>query len=268
MAVEILVPCTYVYRVHYTSKYEKMIWIVCCRWWWWVLWCCSQLVNGPFVVSFEDAKPQLSIYRVSDCFVTCARAHARLPNPLPPTPFHSIFSTPLLFMSHPAGYTHVARDEIDDAEASAKLALGIIDRHPAVLHLPLTFTLAEASRRLLQQPRIGRPSRRLGLCADALRVARSSLAFARPTRPAAAENVGGDVHGAGKGKIGGWCTFGDAVMAVFDKRGGGGGGGDVSTEVSKEWSFCCWCCGCAFGVLGYSGCSRECVYLCNIRSSH
>lgn len=68
-------------------------------------------------------------------------------------------------------------------------------------------------------------------------MARSSLAFARPTRPAAAENVGGDVHGAGKGKIGGWCTFGDAVMAVFDKRGGGGGGVDVSTEVSKEWSF-------------------------------
>lgn len=149
----------------------------------------------------------------------------------------------------------MARDEIEDAEASAKLALGIIDRHRAVLHLPLTFMLAESSRRLLQQPRIGRPSRRLGLCADALRVARTSLAFARPTRAAAApETAGGDDHGAGKGKVGGWCTFGDAIMAAFDKRGGGGGGGgDVSAEVTiyiyifvRGTSICfvftSWCC--------------------------
>ena len=143
-------------------------------------------------------------------------------------PFVNLY--PLFYVA-PSGYTHVARDEVEDAEASAKLALGIIDRHPAVLHLPLTFTLAESSRRLLQQPRIDRPSRRLGQCADSLRVARASLAFARPTGASGQE--AGDDHGAEKGKTGGWCPFGDAIMAAFVKR----GGGDVSAEVNKAFFF-------------------------------
>ena len=159
----------------------------------------------------------------------------------------------------------MARDETEEAEASAKLTLAIIDRQPAVLHLPLTFTLAEASRRLLQQPRIGRPARRLGPSADALRAARSNLAFARPAVSTAKE-AGGGGGGAGKGKMGGWCTFGDTIMAAFVK-GGGGGGGDISAEVRKMLEFVVGVgVGIGVGVRCWFVVCSNCLFLCTFCS--
>lgn len=118
--------------------------------------------------------------------------------------------------------------------------LEIIDRHAAVLHLPLTFTLAEASRRLLKATaeRSGRPAD-TGLHSDALRGARSALVFSRP-RGGGGGGAGGaggvaDVaargNGGGGGR-GGWCAFGDEIMSAFD-RVCGGDGGDSSAEVRK-----------------------------------
>lgn len=126
--------------------------------------------------------------------------------------------------------------------------LEIIDRHAAVLHLPLTYTLAEASRRLLKTAAVrgGRPAD-AGLHADALRGARSTLVFAA--------RVGGGGGGpavaaagmAGGGGGGGWCAFGDEIMSAFG-RVCGGDGGDSSAEVRR-----------AFFLLV---CLRVCVLLC------
>lgn len=119
---------------------------------------------------------------------------------------------------------------MEEAEASAKLTLEIIDRHPAVIHLPLTFTLAEASMRLLQTRarRNARPAP-VGLHVDALHVAKATLRFARPA-DAAQETVGSGGREVGRRASGGWCVFGDAVLAAFD-IGGGGDAGQVSAEV-------------------------------------
>lgn len=103
---------------------------------------------------------------------------------------------------------------MDDAEASATRTLEVVDRYPGVLHLPLTFALAEASRTLMNS-RPGRSARASFPAAhvDALRVARASLAFARPAH--ASE---GGLGGGGREKaIGGWCAFGDAIVAMLEK---------------------------------------------------
>lgn len=113
--------------------------------------------------------------------------------------------------------------------------LEVIDRHAAVLHLPLTFTLAEASKRLLKTTaeRTVRPADS-GLHLDTLRGARSTLVFARP------RGGGGDGGGAAAAAAGmaagGWCAFGDEILAAFD-RVCGGDGGDASAEVRIFFSF-------------------------------
>lgn len=132
--------------------------------------------------------------------------------------------------THPpphTGYTHAARGELEEAEAAARLMLEIIDRHAAVLHLPLTFTLAEASRRLLKTA-AERSARRPdpGLHSAALHGARATLVFARPG------GGGGGAVAAGRGG-GGWCAVGDGIMAAFD-RVCGGDGEHASAEVRKE----------------------------------
>lgn len=129
------------------------------------------------------------------------------------------------------GYTCAARGELEEAEDSARLMLEIVDRHTAVLHLPLTFTLAEASRRLLKTTaeRSGRPASR-GVHVDALRVASTALSFGRPRQPA-------ESGGFGAAGIGGWCTFGDDIMAAFCKVGGGGGDGGRHVTKVKRRSF-------------------------------
>lgn len=109
--------------------------------------------------------------------------------------------------------------------------LEIVDRHAAVLHLPLTFTLAEASRRLLRTSaeRSGRPALR-GVHVDALRVASASLSFARPRQ--SVESGGFGAAGVTLGGSSGWCAFGGEILSAFDKV----GGGDVR-HVAKVRSF-------------------------------
>lgn len=133
------------------------------------------------------------------------------------------------------GYTHASRGELAEAEASARLMLEIIDRHAAVLHLPLTFTLAEASRRLLRATaeQSSRPALP-GVHVDALRAARAQLCFARPRPPAKAGGGGGAgaTSGGGGGSGGGcWCAFGSEILSAFEKAAGGDGGGGLP-EVS------------------------------------
>lgn len=134
------------------------------------------------------------------------------------------------FPAH-AAYTHAARGEAEDAEASGRLMLAIIDRHAAVLHLPLTFTLAEASRRLLAAAgeRSSRPAPE-GVHVEALGAAVTKLSFARPTQ-AVKPGAGGVAAAAGGG--GGWCAFGDDILAAFAAAGGRDSGGDVLSEVRE-----------------------------------
>lgn len=47
-------------------------------------------------------------------------------------------------------YTQARRGELTDAEASARATLSAVDRDPAILHLPLTSTVADASKRILE----------------------------------------------------------------------------------------------------------------------
>lgn len=97
--------------------------------------------------------------------------------------------------------------------------LQIVDRNATVLHLPLTFTLAEASRKLLQHQRQQHAKVTRGPRAkysarphlDYLRCARDNLVFARA--PSVGVTVSSDVHGS----KGGWCAFGDAILAAFEK---------------------------------------------------
>eukprot|EP00752_Nemacystus_decipiens_P007849 g7012.t1 len=123
------------------------------------------------------------------------------------------------------GYTCAARGELEEAEDAARLMLNVVDTHPAMLHLPLTYTLAEASRRLLKTTaeRSSRPADS-GQLSDVLRGARATLVFARPA-------AGGGTAAAGGG--GGWCAFGDEILSAFD-RVSGGDGGDVSGEANGD----------------------------------
>lgn len=129
-----------------------------------------------------------------------------------------------------AGFTHALRDETDEATASAKLVLEVVDRHPAVIHLPLTFTLAEASRRLLDASSGRTPRNALHQPhVEALRVARAALVFARPGGERAGggggRGVAGSVMGGGQQrKAGGWCVFGDEIVAAFAQAGSDAGG--------------------------------------------
>ncbi|CBN78737.1 expressed unknown protein [Ectocarpus siliculosus] len=130
-------------------------------------------------------------------------------------------------------FTHAARGEAEDAEASGRLMLAIIDRHAAVLHLPLTFTLAEASRRLLAAAaeRSSRPAPE-GVHVEALGAAVTKLSFARSTQ-AVKPGAGGVAAATGGG--GGWCAFGDDILAAFAGAGGGGdSGGDVLSEAAND----------------------------------
>ena len=104
-----------------------------------------------------------------------------------------------------AGYTQAARNEMEKAVSSAKLLLEVIDRHPAMLHLPLTYTLAEASSRLVSLHGGTFPTSYV----ESLRVARASLVFARPTQPRGDAAVSANRSS--------WCAFGDQIMSVFDK---------------------------------------------------
>lgn len=115
--------------------------------------------------------------------------------------------------------------------------LQIIDQHAAVLHLPLTYTLAEASRRLVKTnaERSGRPADS-GLHSNALRGARSTLVFARSAGGGGGGSGGGGTAAAGGGGGGGWCAFGDEIMSAFD-RVCGGDGVDASPEVRKRFRF-------------------------------
>lgn len=129
---------------------------------------------------------------------------------------------------------------MEEAEASAALTLEIIDGHPAVLHLPLTFTLAEASRRLLRSrpglvARGGFPAPHV----DTLRVARATLAFARSPQGRADESGTGGGPEVGRAVVGGgWCSFGDEILAAV----GGGSdddndGGEASPTVRDGGSY-------------------------------
>ena len=113
--------------------------------------------------------------------------------------------------------------------------LNIIDTHPAMLHLPLTFSLAEASRRLVKatSERSGRPADS-GQLSEVLRGARATLVFARPA--AAGSGSATAVAGGGGGGGGGWCAFGDEILSAFD-RVSGGDGGDASAEVNLSKFF-------------------------------
>lgn len=139
------------------------------------------------------------------------------------------------------GYTHAARGELEEAEKSARLMLEIVDRHTAILHLPITFTLAEASRRLLRTTaeRSGRPVLR-GLHVDALHVASSTLSFGRPRQPS--ESGGFGAAGMAAGGISGWCMFGGEILAAFDRASGGDGGRHVAKVKGRflcSWTGCC-----------------------------
>lgn len=116
------------------------------------------------------------------------------------------------------------RDETEDAEASARLTLEVVDRHPAVIHLPLTFTLAEASRRLVDAT-TGRNARNAlpPPHVEALRVARAGLIFARPGGEHGVDGVAGKGVSVGQRKVGGWCAFGDEIIAAFTKAGSDAG---------------------------------------------
>lgn len=94
---------------------------------------------------------------------------------------------------------------MEKAASSAKLLLEVIDRHPAILHLPLTYTLAEASSRLVSVHGGTFPTTYV----ESLRVARASLVFARPAQPRGAAAVSTN--------RGSWCAFGDQILAEFDK---------------------------------------------------
>eukprot|EP00903_Cladosiphon_okamuranus_P010916 g10311.t1 len=129
------------------------------------------------------------------------------------------------------GYTHAARGELEEAEAAARLLLQIIDQHAAVLHLPLTYTLAEASRSLIETTaeRNGRPVDS-GLHFDALRGARTALVFARPGGGGGGGGGGAEARGGGRG---GWCAFGDEIMSAFG-RVCGVDDRDASTEANDD----------------------------------
>lgn len=94
---------------------------------------------------------------------------------------------------------------MDKAVSSAKLLLEVIDRHPAMLHLPLTYTLAEASSRLVGVHGGTFPTSYV----ESLRVARASLVFARPAQSREDAAVSAN--------RGSWCASGDQILAVFDK---------------------------------------------------
>lgn len=111
------------------------------------------------------------------------------------------------------GYVNAARGEVEEARPSGNIMLAIVDRYAAILHHPLTFTLAEASRRLLTEERGGtsRPVRRLLTEARggtprpvpetariALANARYMVGYARPEEPG-----------------GGWSSFGNDMLATF-----------------------------------------------------
>lgn len=113
---------------------------------------------------------------------------------------------------------------MEKAAASAKLLLEVIDKHPAMLHLPLTYTLAEASCRLVSVHGGTFPTTYV----ESLRVARTSLVFARP-----AQSQGDAAVSATRGS---WCAFGDQILAVFDKGvapGGGNGTGNITSKVRR-----------------------------------
>lgn len=136
-------------------------------------------------------------------------------------------ASPLRPRSETAGYTHAARDETSEAAASAKITLEIINRHPAVLHLPLTYTVAEASRRLLFGRAGGYSHGSFPESyVDPLVAARESLVFARPAQ--ASED-------------GSWCDFGDSILAAFEKV-AVCNNGDVSPKVRWARGVCLLCC--------------------------
>ena len=135
----------------------------------------------------------------------------------PPRTQHAYKQKPYHAPTNPrntrAGYTHAARGELEEAEAAARLMLNIIDTHPAMLHLPLTFSLAEASRRLVKatSERSGRPADS-GQLSEVLRGARATLVFARP----AAAGSGSATAVAGGG--GGAAAAGARLATRFYRR--------------------------------------------------
>ncbi|CAN0520455.1 unnamed protein product [Ectocarpus sp. 12 AP-2014] len=105
---------------------------------------------------------------------------------------------PLAILYGLRGYVNAARGEVEEARISASLMLDIVDLHAAILHHPLTFTLAEASRRLLTEARGGTPRPVPATARIALENMRYIVGYARPEEPG-----------------GGWSSFGHDILVPF-----------------------------------------------------